>query len=207
MPALPILNRFRSSDNRHIATILTPQENIEILFNSISSGNVAFFNSAYKNVETPNAKNQLGDTIVTCSILLQRPSILASILSKGASPNMPNDLGYTPIDIAIELLDVKSLNLLVDNNADVNYTDFFGRSYLMHAARVGLLPAVELFLSKGVDINAMDNDGFTALSIAYRHKKEIIVKYLLKNGAKTWVEKPYNPEAQSLINELENRWQ
>jgi ankyrin repeat protein len=84
--------------------------------------------------------------------------------------------------------------------------DAFGRTYLMHAARLGFLPAVDLLIGRGIDVNAMDNDGFTALSIAYRHKKELIVQYLLKNGAKTWIEKPYKPEDQSLIKELENRW-
>jgi ankyrin repeat protein len=205
-PALPLMDRVRASDNRHIPMQLTQQDDVVILFDTIAKGNVAFFNSAYKNFENPNVKNQLGDTILTCAALLQKQPIIASILAKGADPNMPNGLGYTPIDIAIELLDSKSLELLVDNNADVKYVDAFGRTYLMHAARVGFLPAVELFVSKGVDINAMDKDGFTALAIAYRHKKEVIVKYLLKNGAKTWIEKPYNPEDQSLIKELENRW-
>jgi ankyrin repeat protein len=52
----------------------------------------------------------------------------------------------------------------------------------------------------------MDEDGFTALSIAYRHQKELIVRFLLKKGAKTWVEKPFEPKKQSLLRDLENRW-
>jgi ankyrin repeat protein len=68
------------------------------------------------------------------------------------------------------------------------------------------LPAVDLLIKSNVDINEMDNDGFTALAFAYRFKKELVVQYLLKNGAKTWVERPYNPQFKSLIKELNNRW-
>ncbi len=206
LPAPPILNRFRTVENMHIPTILTPKEKIDTLFEAISSGNIGFFNSAYKSVDNPNAKNQFGDTILTYATLTKKYSVIASVLNKGADPNKTNNLGYTPLDIAIEMLDSKALELLIENKADINYLDNFGRTYLMHAARVGFLPAVESFVSRGADVNAMDNDGFTALSIAYRHKKEIIVKYLLKNGAKTWIEKPYDPQNQSLIKELENRW-
>lgn len=206
LPASPILNRFRTADNLHIPIILTPQEKIDILFNTISLGSVSFFNDAYKNVANPNAVNQTGDTILTYALLLKKYPIIASALAKGADPDMPNRLGYLPISIAIEMLDIHSLEILTNNKADLEYVDIFGRTYLMHAARVGFLPAVELLVSKGADVNAMDYDGFTALSIAYRHKKEIIVKFLLKNGAKTWIEKPYDPGEQSLIKELKNRW-
>lgn len=76
----------------------------------------------------------------------------------------------------------------------------------MQAARVGFLPGVDLLVSRGVDVNLMDNDGFSALAIAYRHKKEVIAQYLLKHGAKTWVEKTYDPTPQTMIQELEGRW-
>ncbi len=205
-PAVPLLNRFRTADNRHIPLILTRREKIGILFNAISSGDASFFDAAYKNIQDPNVTNQSGDTALTYALLLRKHGPIAYLLATGADPNMPNKLGYTPIDIAIELLDSRSLDFLIKNKADVSYVDSFGRTYLMHAARVGFLPAVEMFVNAGLDVNAMDNDGFTSLSIAYRHKKEIVVKYLLAHGAKTWIEKPYDPEKQSLIKELENRW-
>jgi hypothetical protein len=52
----------------------------------------------------------------------------------------------------------------------------------------------------------MSNDGATALTFAYRYKQEVVAKFLLKSGAKPWIEKPYEPDEQSLIKELENRW-
>lgn len=204
---LPILERYRTSDNLHIPIILTLKERVDILFYTISIGSVSAFNEDYKDIQNPNVRNEVGDTILTCAILLKKYPIIASVLGKGANPNLPNKLGYNPLSIAIELLDFKSFELLANNKADLNYVDAFGRTYLMHAARLGFLPGVGLLVSRGVDINVIDNDGFTALAIAYRHKQEAIAQYLLKHGAKTWVEKPYNPQQQSLIRELEDRWQ
>ncbi len=205
-PALPILDHFRTSDNLHIPIILSYEERKNILFDSINSGNINYFNSAYKYIENPDVTNKSGDTILTYAILTQKYPVMAAILARGADPNLANSLGYSPIEIAVELLDIKALEILIKNKADINYLDSFGRTSLMHAARVGFLPAVELFVLEGADINAMDNDGFTALSIAYRHKKEVIVQFLLKNGAKPWIEQSYEAEKHSLIKELENRW-
>jgi len=210
-PAPPILDKYRTRDNVNIPTVLGEAEKIEILFKAIAdSDDASYFKSiynSYRDIGKSNAKNNSGDTILTYAILLQRHSVVASILSLGADPNMPNSLGYTPLGIAIEVGDEVSLKLLLTNGANINYVDAFGRTYLMHAARVGFLPAVDLLISKGVvDVNAMDNDGFTSLAIAYRHKKDVIVKFLLKHGAQTWIEKPYDSSSQSLIKELNDRW-
>lgn len=206
-PAPPILDQYRTADNAHIPTIFSEKERIETLFKAIADNeDISYFKSVFKDVGKANAKNNSGDTLLTYAILLQRYSIVASVLNLGADPNMTNGLGYSPLEIAIEIGDAVSLKLLVENGANVNYVDAFGRTYLMHASRVGFLPAVDLLVSKGLDVNAMDNDGFSALAIAYRHKKDVIVKFLLKHGAQTWIEKPYDSSSQSLIKELNDRW-
>ena len=206
LPPLPILNRSRTSDNFHIPFVYTPKEYIDVMFSAISMGSVSYFNEAFKYVLNPNIKNEQGDTILTYAIFLKKYSIISSVLSKGADPNLPNKLGHTPVSIAIELVDFQALELLEKNNADLQYKDAFGRSYLMHASRVGFLPAVDLLVKNNLYINDMDDDGFTALSIAYRHRKELVVQYLLKNGAKTWIEKSYNPQKRYFMDELNNRW-
>jgi len=206
LPALPILDRYRSQEDLHIPLVLTIRERIGLLFSTVNIGSVSAFNEAYKDIQNPNVQNETGDTILTYAIIMKKYPIIASVLAKGADPDMPNKMGYTPAHIAIELQDFKSFELLAQNRANLDYTDGFGRTYLMHASRVGLLPAVDLLVTNGADVNAMDNDGFTSLAIAYRHKQEIIARYLLKHGAKTWIEKPYNTQQQSLILELEDRW-
>jgi hypothetical protein len=205
-PPEPILNRFRSSENIHIPTVSTKPEMIEVLFDVASLDNISLFSDAYKDIENPNVKNKNGDTILTFATLLKKYSIMASLLEKGADPNMPNKLGYSPLAIAIEMLDSKSCEILFNGGADINYVDALGRTYLMQAVKVGFLPGVELLVRNGVDVNAMDNEGFTALAVAYRYKRDVIVKYLLKNNARTWSEKPSEVESQSMIKDLENRW-
>ncbi len=202
----PILNRFRSSQNVHIPTIPTKQEKIDLLFAAAANEDISFFNDAYQDVMDPNVENGQGDTILIFAILMQKHAVIESLLAKGADPNMPNKLGYTPLNIAIELLDSKSFEILFNNKADIKYVDGLGKTYLMQSARVGFLPAVELLIDNGLDVNEMDNEGFTALSIAYRYKKEVIVKYLLRHNAQTWMEKPYNPQDQSIMRELEEKW-
>jgi ankyrin repeat protein len=206
LPAFPILDSFRSQDNYHIPYILTPGENIKMLFDAIKDGDILRFIEIYKLVLNPNIQNQFGDTLLTNAIIARKYTIIAEILSKGADPDLPNRLGYSPCEIALEMNDFRAFQILVENRANINSIDRFGRTYLMHASRLGILPAVDLLVKKGIDINAIDNDGFSALSIAYRHKKEVIVQYLLKNGAKQWVERKNLPEKQRLINELESRW-
>lgn len=206
LPPLPILNRTRTPDNFHIPFVYTPKEYIDVMFSAISMGSVSYFNEAFKYVLNPNIQNDQGDTILTYAIFLKKYSVISSVLSKGADPNLPNKLGHTPVSIAIELVDFQALELLEKNNADLKYKDAFGRTYLMHASRVGFLPAVDLLVKNNLNINEMDDDGFTALSIAYRHRKELVVQYLLKNGAKTWIEKTYNPQKRYYMDELNNRW-
>ncbi len=205
-PAPPILNRFRSHDNQNIPIILSNREKTDILFRSIGQNDISYFNSAFSDIENPNLRNDFGDTILTYSILMQKRDVIASILAKGADPDLANNLGYTPLQITIELLDLASFNLLINANANVNYVDGFGRTHLMHAARMGFLQAIDILIKKGADINALDQDGFTALAIAQKYKQELAIALLLKNGAQPWVEKPYNPESESIMNQLNTRW-
>lgn len=208
-PPAPILDRYRGNENKHIPTIQTAGEKIDLLFRIITSkgdGNPAAFHEAYQYILDPDITNDKGETILTYATILQKYSIMTSILGKGADPDLPNVLGHTPLDIAIELNDLKACQILLAMNADVNYTDGFERTYLMHAARSGFLPIVDLLVANKANINAVDKEGFTALTVAAKHKKDVIAKYLSKHGAIMGVVKSNETQDQSLMKELENRW-
>ena len=76
------------------------------------------------------------------------------------------------------------VEMLIKNKADLFYKDAFNRTYLMQAARVGSLSVVDLLIRFGIDINAIDSDGLTALAIAQKYQQNLVMQYLIKNGAK-----------------------
>lgn len=184
LPPIPILNRSRSPDNMHIPYVTTPKENVEAMFLAIKLQDVNFFNEIFKYVQNPNITNDAGDTVLTATMLSRSYPMIASALAKGADPNMPNKLGYNPLTIAIELNDFAMVEMLIKNKADLFYKDAFNRTYLMQAARVGSLSVVDLLIRFGIDINAVDSDGLTALAIAQKYQQNLVLQYLIKNGAK-----------------------
>ncbi|MES2677895.1 MAG: ankyrin repeat domain-containing protein [Pseudomonadota bacterium] len=202
----PLLNRFRGEENKHHPVIMSNSEKVNFMFKAIAENKIDEFNSLYSLVKDPNIKNSFGDTLLTFAVLMRRHDAVASLLSKGADPDLANDLGYTPLNIAIEMVDYQSASTLVDMGAKVNLIDDLGRTYLMQSCRVGSLQITDLLISRGVDINLTDRNGTTALAIAYKHKKDIIAKYLLKYGAKSWVKKGYEDNDTSMIEDLFNKW-
>ena len=202
----PLVNRFRGEENRHHPVIMSNSEKIDFMFKAIAENKIDEFNSLFALVKDPNIKNSSGDTLLTFAILMRKYDAISSLLSKGANPDLVNDLGYTPLNIAIEMVDYQSTSLLVNMGAKVNLVDDLGRTYLMQSSRVGSLPITDLLVSKGVDVNIADKNGTTALAIAYRHKKDIIVKYLLKFGAKSWIKKNYTVDDTSMVEDLFNKW-
>ena len=203
----PLLNRFRGNENKHHPFIMSYSERINFMFKAIKENRNDDFNAIFSLVAQPNIRNKFGDTLLIFATLMRRYDIMSSLVSKGADPDLMNGLGYTPLGIAIEMADYKAAKILINiGNANVNLTDGFGRTYLMQSIRVGSLPITDLLISKGVDVNAVDNYDITALSMAYKYKKDIIAKYLLKSGAKSWIKKNYVEDESSMIDDLFDKW-
>lgn len=202
----PLLNRFRVEENKHHPVIISNSEKVNFMFKAIAENKIDEFNALYSLVKDPNIKNSSGDTLLTFAVLMRRHDVVSSVLSKGANPDLANELGYTPLNIAIEMVDYESASTLIDMGAKVNLVDDLGRTYLMQSSRVGSLQITDLLISNGVDINISDRNGTTALAIAYKHKKDIIAKYLLKYGAKSWIKKGYSDDDTSVIEDLFDKW-
>jgi ankyrin repeat protein len=206
VPPPPIANNYRTYENIHIPLIINPAEYIAMIFESITINDIKMFEEVFKKVENPNIKNEIGDTILTYAILLQRYEFIASIIARGSDPNMANNLGFTPMRIAIEIKDNKIFELLLKAEADVFLEDINGQNYLMHAARVGFLFAIDNLIKKGVEVNKLDRLGFSALGIANQNQQNLAAALLVKNGADKVYEKPYDPYSDSIIKQLENKW-
>ncbi len=204
--APPLLIRYKSPDNKHHPAIVSNAEKIDFMFKAVAENRIDEFNALYSQIKNPNIKNSYGDTLLTLAVLMRRHDAISSLLAKGANPDAKNDLGYTPLNIAIEMADYKAAETLIDMGAKVNLIDELGRTYLMQSSRVGSLQITDLLIRKGVDVNAEDRNGVTALAIALKYKKDIIAKYLLKYGAKSWIKKDFIEDDTPMINDLFDKW-
>lgn len=202
----PLLNRFRGPDNIHHPIIMSYSEKIDFAFKAIAQNRIDDFNALLNLISDPNIKNIYGDTFLTFAVLMRKYDAISSLLAKGSNPDLANNLGYTPLNIAIELADYKSASLLIDMGANTGHIDELGRTYLMQSSRVGSLQITDLLINKGLNVNITDNNGVTALAIAYKHKKDVIAKFLLKNGAKSLIKKNYIDNDTSMISELFDKW-
>jgi hypothetical protein len=132
--------------------------------------------------------------------------IIQFLLDSGANPNLSS--GTPPVQRAYHNGDMPVVNLLLDrgaNGADLLSSAAYsgdnelirrlisrgvqirsdkGAEAIRAAARSGKLDTVKLLVENGVNVNARNNDGETALSIAYDKGEMEIYDYLKANGAR-----------------------
>ena len=202
----PLLSRVRNDDNKHHPIVITEGEKVDLIFRSIANNKFDDFSALFDSINKPNLRNYFGDSLLTFSVLMQKPSMIKSLLSRGANPDLPNQLGYTPLNIAIEIGDYQSVQILLDGAASIDYVDSLGRTYLMQASRLGSLAIVDLLVERGADVNKTDNNDVTALWMAYKYNQEVVAQFLIKNGALSWLSRDYDENEISIIKQLESRW-
>jgi hypothetical protein len=105
------------------------------------------------------------------------------LLQNGADVNARNKYGSSPLHWAASQGHIDILHLLVENDANLEAQDDDGWRALHCAADRGHLPFIQELVSRyHVDINARDNDGLTALGLAFRENHFDIAVFLQSNG-------------------------
>lgn len=124
-------------------------------------------------------KNYNGETALHTGIQYGGSEIARLLIASGADVNAKTDSGITPLHIASTRHSGNIIIELLNKGADPNVQDNLGRTPLYEAIQFKcdenakiLLPYTNLYLQ--------DNDGKTALEIAYSNEiKELIEQYLL----------------------------
>lgn len=127
-----------------------------------------------------------------CHAILRSRMVAASMLiNHGADVNaeyIANEdewpLAFTPLILAAISGKYEIVALLGLNDADVEGRTDAGETALMFAAAKGYLSIVEYLVEDlDADVNATSDFQFTAVDLAKRHGQDMVVQYLLANGA------------------------
>jgi ankyrin repeat protein len=136
-----------------------------------------------------NAKDTYDFTpLMEC--FLSNISIARMLIAAGANVNAANKKGKGPLYFAARHGNLEMAKLLLQKGAKVNKKNKINGMIPLHwAASQGDYEIAKLLLDNGAEINAKDNEGHTALDVAWEYNCEKVIDFLIKKGGKRGVEK------------------
>ncbi|XP_034938575.1 putative ankyrin repeat protein RF_0381 [Chelonus insularis] len=124
---------------------------------------------------------------MACSVeSINQPEIIKTLLDYNADVNLTDCRSDTPLHIAYRNENLQVIELLLKNGANFHIPDDKGRTFLHHVSKNWNLQTarkMELLLEYGADIEAIDNHGWTPLSLVCNHNNHKAIKFFLKHGA------------------------
>ena len=180
---------------------------------AIDAGNVADARKALERRADVNSRNSQGETPLYTAIRNGNLEMVRLLLEKGADINSRNNNDYTPLLAAVlrENLEMvrfllerganfyagknglaevarrgnfEMVRLLIERGVDINNRHGDDDRTALHFAVIRSQPTIVQYLvESGINVNARDNEGKSALNIAYDKGEMEIYNYLKANGA------------------------
>lgn len=101
--------------------------------------------------------------------------------SQAASASQTVDTSHSPLHMAVRRGSAKIVSLLLKHGADCNAPDRAGLSPLMHASIGGHVEIVDMLLAGGATMTCADEQQQSPLHWAVMHRREALLKSLLKH--------------------------
>ena len=132
-----------------------------------------------------NAQNKSGDTPLHNAVKSKKLEIVESLINRGANVNTSNRKNLIPLYIAIQKNAKEIATLLLSRAANsVRAKEPHSTTILHIAAKRGFLPIVEYLVKHGAYDNStytsVSPERYTPIQLAIIHKREKVVKLLLK---------------------------
>jgi ankyrin repeat protein len=127
-----------------------------------------------------NAKDEHNESALTQAVRKHKIESVEALIAAGANVNESFDGGWTPLLLSIDLGNQKILEMLLSAGADASVKTNFGTTALMMVPRKfkNTVEISKILISAGADIHAENNFGETAMSIAEKHNKTKLVRFL-----------------------------
>lgn len=116
---------------------------------------------------------------------IESPEVLRYLVEKGMDLTQTDSEGRNVLMVPCFSTTPELFDYLIAHGADPYFRDKHGRTLLMHLCREGNDDLLAWMMSKQPhDINEQDRNGNTALMHAVQSKKQIVVEWLLRSGAR-----------------------
>ncbi len=151
-----------------------------IIANAISNRDKEIANLLINSMKEIDPPEKLKKSPLHRAIEKKYSEIAKSLILKMKNIDVRNSSERTPLHIASDTDNIEIVRLLLGKGANVNLLDYKKQTPLHCSSKIEV---IKLLLSKGANVNAIDKSGKTPLSIAVRHERNEIARYLIDNGA------------------------
>ncbi|KAL3854247.1 hypothetical protein ACJMK2_013521 [Sinanodonta woodiana] len=136
-----------------------------------------------KNDVNLNVTDSKGRTPLFYSACYCRRAIMDILLKAGSDPNVADHKGNTPLHEAVEKSDLDIVHSLVQHgNININLKNNDGQTALMKASYYEYIEILGTLLKHDADPDVQDNNGRTALHIAFNEGSILSADLLIRYG-------------------------
>ena len=174
-------------NNKHLKPTVFESHVVEQVFDNLGTENaIPLARSLINKFGDANIADDDGNTLLMHAVARKNQSLIAMLLSEGASPNTLNKEGFAPIHLAASNGDNTAIYSLMMSGGQPNLVDNNGNTALMYASKMCNASSIKIMLSLGGDPTLTNRStGKTALDFANENENQTIVSLLEQAITKT----------------------
>jgi len=136
-----------------------------------------------KNSVNVNCVDDLGETLLTYAVRINKESLIDFLLDGGAAADMVDDRNLSPCMVAARADNSEIIRMLILRGAGVDAKNSDGKTALHFAASSGSANAAQTLIELGADVDARDDLGNTPLHESCKNSKFNVSARLVANRA------------------------
>jgi len=179
--------------------------------NATSRNNIEIIKILSSKVDDINYANRKGQTALMLATQKNTPEVMEFLIGKGADIKQIDAKGNNLVYYLIESFSPKNktdfknkLELLKSAGMDVKMPQSNGNTWYHMAVEKYSMELLKMASQFNQEINAKNNEGYTALQLAaMKAKDDIILKFLLEQGADSLITTDFGETAYDLASENE----
>lgn len=173
-----LLAYYRSTQNRHIPTIMSDADMQQIAMSAIEKNDQAVLRGVIEQTKDPDFLVDKNRTLLNYAIENKNYALSRYLIYSGASINKIDKKGNNPLHISVSNHTPEISDLLVDNGVDINYQNIDGDTPLLLSIKTNQDDLAMDLIKKGADLKIKNNAGDDALNLCIKNNKRKLQQYI-----------------------------
>ncbi len=173
-----LLTYKRSTENRHIPTIMSTADMQEIAIKAIENNNLSVLRGVIEQTKDPDFLIDRNRTLLNFAIESKKYILARYLIYSGASINRLDNKLNNPLHVSVINHSSDIADLLMENGVDINAQNIDGDTPLLLSIATSQDDLTIKLLKNGANLRIKNKQGDDAVSLAIKNNKRKIQQYL-----------------------------